>query len=58
MVGDDVTHLHRVVLFGILLTERVLFFSAITLKVDALITSISCTDHMTAHALITWMIIH
>ena len=22
------------------------------------ITSISCTDHMTAHALITWMIIH
>ena len=23
-----------------------------------LITSISCTDHMTAHALITWMIIH
>ena len=24
----------------------------------ALITSISCTDHMTAHALITWMIMH
>ena len=24
----------------------------------ALITSISCTDHLTAHALITWMIIH
>ena len=23
-----------------------------------LITSISCTDHMTAHALITWMVIH
>ena len=26
--------------------------------VATLITSISCTDHMTAHALITWMIIH
>ena len=24
----------------------------------ALITSISCTDHMTAHALITWLIMH
>ena len=28
------------------------------ISITSLITSISCTDHMTAHALITWIIIH